>query len=314
MEHESAVDLLVEYVAGTLDPEARVEVEAHVRECEECRDLVAAYRAAREAMEADDDHPTSEEIVTFVCREDELRAEDRTAIESHLHSCEVCREQVAAVRASEGEVTSLGEEPATTPVPGRWVWRTPGWGAALAAGILMALLLYPAYLGIFRLPEAARQVDDARQRNRDLEEQVSARERGRSAATDEAERLGSWSGPVRLEYVTGARRGQAERAPIPLSGPYVLLGVDMGVPDDIGDERTLRFEIAVDGEREPVVLTVGAGEVRRQIRESGVVALVIAAASLQPGSATLTVGLEGEPGVASFLEFEIEFAAAPDPK
>lgn len=50
--HRQGAEILMDYCAGTLDPGRSAEIEAHARECRECRALVEAQSSVWESLDA----------------------------------------------------------------------------------------------------------------------------------------------------------------------------------------------------------------------------------------------------------------------
>jgi len=68
----SGVDLLMEYLEGTVPPEVRAALEAHVAGCERCVAFIASYQAAprllRDATEVELPSDIREKLQAFVRR------------------------------------------------------------------------------------------------------------------------------------------------------------------------------------------------------------------------------------------------------
>lgn len=127
MPHEPEL-LLPFYVAGSLDPEEKGTVEAHLAACSECRNEVIALRSMRTTLrdQVRSAHPPPERLVRLTEPE---AGTDATALGDRVHvdACAECGEEIQALRRTDAR--SHGRP-----------WRTRWWIAA-AAGFLLALAL-----------------------------------------------------------------------------------------------------------------------------------------------------------------------------
>ncbi len=159
MDHDEASLYVAELVRGDLAPERRAAVEAHLRDCADCRELAQAAELLAETMlargpVASGDHPQSETLVELASNPERLAAAETRRIEQHLTTCRHCAEDVASARAvlaPSGQLAAF-RRPALARA-----WRSANGRAALAAGIVLAVLAYPAYLGLQRRPVPPKQ-------------------------------------------------------------------------------------------------------------------------------------------------------------
>jgi hypothetical protein len=87
----------------------------------------------------------------------------------------------------------------------------------------------------------------------------------------------------------------------------VALGVELGALPESGTTTPVRFDITrVDG-GSTFAADLAADEVRRELREAGVVLLLVPSARLAPGDYRLAVTLDPEAGARRLLE--LGFAA-----
>jgi hypothetical protein len=103
-ERDSVALLIPWYATGALPAEEKALVEAHLRDCAECRDLLSGAKehAAlfEDAMRADAHaHPAL--LVRFAEEPGSLDEETRAGIEARLARCETCRDALAIVRETE---------------------------------------------------------------------------------------------------------------------------------------------------------------------------------------------------------------------
>lgn len=155
MTHDEIRDLLLDYCGQDLSADQTTEVEAHLNDCEECRDQVILLRFLEQHGRLVGEnlagrHPSAREITDFALEEGDLGPESRKLISSHVQGCDQCGEFVAFAR----QVRDLPDAPHSEGTPGRghvsgvpepW-YRRPIWNFAAAA--LLLLMLYPAYLGL----------------------------------------------------------------------------------------------------------------------------------------------------------------------
>ena len=91
--------------------------------------------------------------------------------------------------------------------------------------------------------------------------------------------------------------------------PFVILGVDLGVPRSVADTELLRFEIEPEDGGPAVVIEVPAEDARDQIRSTAVVTLAVASASLPPATYALRVSLPSRPRLPALFETRLEIVA-----
>jgi hypothetical protein len=120
---------------GTLDPEERQQVLAHLATCESCRKDLAETRLAAGIF---DQHPPTEAILALAWDEPPSAGIDLADLEDHLASCTSCAAELELARMSrrleeDERVVPLARR--STPAPATSTgWR--GWkSAALAAGL-----------------------------------------------------------------------------------------------------------------------------------------------------------------------------------
>lgn len=129
---EQATERLPWLLNGTLEPEERSQVRAHVAGCEACRRALAETRLAWRVF---DEHLPAEAL-TALAADETPPGIDRGLADRHLAECPQCAAELEMVRASRALLENEGV--ATLPVrgarPAREGWRS--WrSAALAAGL-----------------------------------------------------------------------------------------------------------------------------------------------------------------------------------
>ncbi|MGH9867115.1 MAG: zf-HC2 domain-containing protein [Candidatus Polarisedimenticolia bacterium] len=116
--------LLAWHVAGHLDPETSLGIEAHLTECPACRQEAEALSSMAKSLilQSCKDHVPAERLVQYEDEESAVSTEERAALGSHLEGCAACRQDLQALRSA--RVDSLEVSPRR-----RW----PMWAAAAAA-------------------------------------------------------------------------------------------------------------------------------------------------------------------------------------
>ena len=146
-------------------------------------------------------------------------------------------------------------------------FRVPQWAYTLAASLLVALLAYPAWLGIFRVP----------------------------GVSEPGLELRDWSGSANLWVLTDTRRDGAARTVINLKGPFLLLASDFGIPEKLAPTGTLVFELFDDKGAIARSTIISVSEARSQSLRNGVVAVVFPAEALDAGAYRLQIRSAAEP-------------------
>jgi hypothetical protein len=129
----------------------REAVSEHIVNCASCRELMETYEGLRDAVRFETrprgtNHPDSKDLVEYALWSETLPAARRDEIASHVTSCDDCESEIVTVREAEHESRNL--QTGTSSVQGRELARAPWlhvW--AVAASLLVALLVYPAWLG-----------------------------------------------------------------------------------------------------------------------------------------------------------------------
>ena len=124
MNHQKIQAELSAYLDNELTPSRRKQIEAHLRSCDECSDMLSAFQENRQ-MIANIAHPVPSTLKDGVMRkihtqfqdelsaylDNELAPAMRDRIEAHLHSCDECSNMLAAFRQNRERVQTL-EHPA----------------------------------------------------------------------------------------------------------------------------------------------------------------------------------------------------------
>jgi anti-sigma factor RsiW len=153
MNHEVAFGQLVDLVEGRLSPEQSEEVRRHATSCPECRPVLETATALRvEVAEFSGglftSHPSADDLASFAITPSDLPPEQIAGIRIHERACPTCALEVRRAREADASAWRRSFE--------AWFAR-PSLAAgrlAPALAVLLLLLAYPAYLGIFELPRA----------------------------------------------------------------------------------------------------------------------------------------------------------------
>jgi len=149
-------ELLPWYVNKSLSKDDEGRVMKHLEECPACtKELEDLMRFRDEIAQYPDelftDHVYPEELVVYAEARRELSREDLARIETHLESCSACREELQMLQ----QVNSSLEAPSTSSLFDRIAESAARLVQGLFARpalayIAVLLLLFPAYLGIFK--------------------------------------------------------------------------------------------------------------------------------------------------------------------
>ena len=126
MNHRQIQDELSAYLDNELAPAVREQVEAHLRSCDECSEMLSAFQENRQ-MVANIAHPVpatlKETVMAKIHAEfqdelsayldNELAPVMRERVEAHLHSCDECSEMLSAFQENRQMVASIAH-----PAPG----------------------------------------------------------------------------------------------------------------------------------------------------------------------------------------------------
>lgn len=123
MNHRRIQKELSAYLDNELSPSRHKRIEAHLRVCEECSDILAVFQKNRQRV-AHTARPVpstlkdgvmakihtqfQDELSAYL--DDELAPAMRDRIETHLHSCEECSDMLAAFRHNREQIKAL-EQP-----------------------------------------------------------------------------------------------------------------------------------------------------------------------------------------------------------
>lgn len=124
MNHRKIQQELSAYLDNELAPSRHKQIEAHLRSCDECSDMLSAFQENRQ-MIANIAHPVPPTLKEGVMAkihtqfqgelsaylDNELAPAMRDRIEAHLHSCGECSDMLAAFRQNRERVKTL-EHPA----------------------------------------------------------------------------------------------------------------------------------------------------------------------------------------------------------
>src|ERR1700739_383877 len=109
MDHLST-QLQHRFLARLLSPEETLDVIKHLRECDACREKLSALRSIKPGSVADnilpetpaEDHPSADSLGAYL--DDALSHPDKTDLEGHLRTCELCQKALADLKSFREEL------------------------------------------------------------------------------------------------------------------------------------------------------------------------------------------------------------------
>jgi len=320
-------DILELAASGDQGIENRPEFLAHLKACAHCRDeapgMLSAARTIRSVpAPALTGHLTPDQIVALALDSVPAAETADRRLAQHITGCATCAAEVREVQRAEEARSSIVSGRSGLASRIRHVLASltstasQGMPArlALAAGLAVLLLAYPAFLGMRRLPRLQGEMSDLASRTRQLETQVRDLSAALATANQTAARLSGWSKPLRLFGLTSPVRGQRTLPSIRVDAavPYVLLSVRPLVVDPTGDAEVYRVVLLDSEDREVWRSELSVGEMREQMKSSGALILPIAPALLTPGRHALRVFPRDAPRQL-ILEVPFEVVSAQSP-
>jgi hypothetical protein len=288
MKHESAAPLLLQ----TLETRSEMndDLRNHVEDCEECRTLTETNGALAQAFDGRDapgSHLTSEEVVRLAM--DQTASPRDEGLRAHLRACARCAWEVRNVRSAEMESTSDAPKPTLKAVEARSV--SLNW-PAIAGVFAVLLLLYPAYLGTFRLPAVA----EERRAFVLAEQEAKARllqvEGSLSETRDLLSRVSAWTGPVQVPVLSPLVRGREPRVaqvPVETGQPFLALALDLTSAGRLVTPGIHRVRVVGADAKEVFALEIGGSEIQERIAVGGVLTVFVPAGRIPRGSYSVTV-------------------------
>ncbi|MGH9866769.1 MAG: hypothetical protein ACREAA_01200 [Candidatus Polarisedimenticolia bacterium] len=231
--------------------------------------------------------------------ESTLTSEMEEAFEQHYFRCQACLEELrlrqalprALADASERE-RRVGEKESGR--GSRQQIRLHPW-LNVAAGLLILILVYPAWLGMSALPLAHREAARLRSENELLRSQEANLRREVEAEKGARADAWRWSGPVPLTILEVTSRGDQRPSQIDVSAGQSRIGLAIRPPASLIDKNddSILFEILDASERVDWSERVPASQVRERTSESGVMLFVIPADRLAGGRYTMRMSAAG---------------------
>ena len=128
MNHKHIQNELSAYIDNELIPNRYKEIEAHLRSCKECTEMLSAFQKNRQ-MIADRLHPVPSTLKDAVMAKIHIQFQDELSayidteldpamhhrIETHFHACSECSDMLSAFRENRERVKAL-EHPAPTSI------------------------------------------------------------------------------------------------------------------------------------------------------------------------------------------------------
>lgn len=157
-------ELLPLYANGSLKDDEKKKVEEHLKACSKCQKELAQTKWLLEGVEKYGEvlltgHIDSEKLVLYAHSPNELKESERSIIEGHLKDCSECADELKLLQESTKEFEESTISPEREVSFGTqitdwfksildglsWLVRRPAF-----AYVIILLLIYPAYLGLFR--------------------------------------------------------------------------------------------------------------------------------------------------------------------
>lgn len=165
---EEIAKLLPWYLTHTLSREEREKVKGHLAGCPKCagdlekiRWLSAGLKKYGEELLSE--HVPSELLVIYSETKDEMRSEDLFRIEKHLESCPDCKRELQILERVNRSLKPSGKVSLLEMIGHTLRGIFPKFLTRPAlAYIIILLLLYPAWLGIFQLRREIRKMQEPR--------------------------------------------------------------------------------------------------------------------------------------------------------
>jgi hypothetical protein len=320
LRHEEAVPLLPDLAHECLDRETAASLMEHLAACDECRRLSETYglffmALRRPKAAAAQEHLPSAEIVAYAVGIERPEGEALTRIVSHLRSCPQCTEEVERTRQVEEKFREEG-----MPAPGRFVRglsdmiHRPALSPALAVGIVLLVLGYPAFLGLYRLPQVAGEVSRLRKDLGRVEAESQAEIEALNSELEqrlqELRQAAAQSAPVEVHFLAGPSRDEGPGTVIKLEADQrsVVIGVSPGPQQIRPGSFPYRFEIASRGQTLLSWEMTGA-QIRRYLGSAqGAVIFSIPSSDLPPGNYELTLSSGEGPGRKRLLLIPFDVA------
>lgn len=232
-----------------------------------------------------------------------LSEANRSAYEDHLAGCTECAELVMRDDDGLSGLERVAAEHREVPGPLGGILRRPGLAAALAAGVIVLVLGYPAILGFYRLPRIEGSLDALR---REHARQAADFETRLQTLRSEAEELraATRGGVVAIHFLARPTRdtGPVETLHVGADQPLVYLGVEVApldVPPD--DASTYRFEIRSAG-RVVWSRSLAGAEVRSDLDSArGAVILAVPLSNLPVGDYEIEVSWDEAAGTPTIF-------------
>lgn len=242
--HDEMLLRIADLAMGRIAAEEAAAIRAHVVSCDECGRQMRTYEIVAEVVREEAvsaaHHPGADELVAFALRSGGSATETAAEITAHLDSCAGCREEVEIVRGAEADLVRASRFGDAAKHLGTGVapWRTRY--ALLAAGVVSAALLYPAYVGLVRYPEEADLRATLHEENTALRHRLASFETRESPPSEASE-------PLVVHFLHAATRGVGDVTKIEFPGearpddPVLAIEPWIGAEDRAGDD--VRLEI-----------------------------------------------------------------------
>lgn len=254
MDHRGVSPLLADYRDGRLAPETEAAVDRHVKDCADCAawlETLGLLARAGRRDESSPGHPSSDRIATFAVQPEAMDRADLALVAEHARGCSSCRQELETTRRAVGEARGAARSGAW------WSPSHPTFRVAMAAGLLIGLLAYPAYRGVRFITVGASE----------------------------------WAGPVGYLMLSGETRSDemVETLVIRPGQPSVLLAVAVTAPTEAAPGELFDVEILEESGKTVWQTALTTAALEAEVAEFEVLFLQVPVLRLPPGEYTLQV-------------------------
>jgi hypothetical protein len=232
----------------------------------------------------------------------------RPELARHVQGCGSCRREVRAVRASHATLGTSAERSALARL------LSAPFAAPLAAGVVLALLAYPTFLGLVQLPRERQDLQALERRVEEFDSTVTSLQASHQQVQEQLRSLSSWTGGIVVPLLAAPVRAEAATPttiPLQEGQPFVVVAVDPGLPAEDAEDY-LAEVLTVPGDRVVWSLRIEPQELKRQVALAGSAAFLIPAASLAPGDYRFRMTARGTRGEARLLQAPLTITAPAD--
>jgi len=318
-------EILDRLVLSRGDLEKDPTIAEHVKNCPACHQdvpgLISAVKAVRQASTFSLlGHLTSEQVVAFALDPKRARAEWEGSGADHASDCPTCKVEIEEVRRAEQARLPLAVTEALGPQKERRFWegwlgnplaQSPAAKVAFASILAAVVLAYPAYLGLYKMPQFESQVSALQVEKERVAAEASDLKASVQQAEDRLKKLTNLREPLHRYSFASPVRGQTSRQTVEVfpGQPFILLAVRPLLGAAVLDPDVYRLEVRSAGDQTVWAVELTAEQVRRNMLSSGELDFLIPASALRSGSYQLRV-LPGAEPARPLLEIPFEVVTA----